>query len=112
MLLPTGLIEELFEIKQAIQALEERKEVYESQILELLDEGSHAVGDFVVTLSHQDRFNAAEAFKALNDEQYQKTLVPTPSSAQAKKMLTEEEYKLCLKATKTSVKVTKPGDDD
>lgn len=112
MLLPTGLIEELYEIDQAIQALKERKEAYEEQVLELVAEGSHVVGDFVVTLSHQNRFNAAEAFKALNDEQYQKTLVPTPSSAQAKKMLTEEEYKLCLKPTKTSVKVVKPGDDD
>lgn len=79
-------------IKQQIKDLQERETELWDEVVDAVGEGSHSVGDFIVKIHPQYRFDAALAKKVLTQSQLSLISVAKPDSTLAKKFLDEELY--------------------
>ena len=70
-----------------------------------VDDDKYVAGDFILVVSHQDRFDPATAQRSLTKAQFASILKPKPDAALAKAILTPAQYAKTTKPTAKSVTV-------
>lgn len=92
---PIKIVSQIAAKKALIKSLEEDVENLYAVLPASTELGAHVFGDYILEVTPNKAFNAAQAKRVLSAEKYAALLVSKVDTTQAKKVLTGDEYEAC-----------------